>query len=105
MNRGVSNQLKRVSKLLPLQRYEFRQSYQVDKEGIELSGLTVPDGMNIEEGVNYTFNSTGTHQVNHYRRLKRAYLSNGSEGVFKYLESFVSPENINQLNQWCLSLR
>lgn len=62
--------------------------------GIELieSGQTEVDGLPVDAEKEYIQEIPLYNEVNHFRRLKRAYTSGGVEAVKRYLQPYVKDE-------------
>lgn len=62
--------------------YESILNRKVTPEDLELANADVT----IEEGKEYTMKIPMYHEVNHFRRMKKAYKANGANGVYLYLK-------------------
>lgn len=85
----VNKILKNIADRLPVQRYAYPQTYTVLGCDIEQSGLKIPEGMEIEDDKEYHFKDAAYKDVNHLRRIRKAYKKGGKKEVFKYIVPFV----------------
>jgi len=93
MKKNIEKVLKGLAGQLPKTSYNALEVSSIKGENVKLSGLELPQGMEIEEGKEYKFKVPVIIQSSHSRRIRRAYKSSGIEGVVKYVLQFVKDEH------------
>lgn len=89
----LTQALKALAKQLPKQDYQYvkkevKKGSDLFKEGVtELS-----NGEGIDFAKEYIKNVIDKNEVNHFRRLKSAFDSNGFDGLQNYLIPYLKPE-------------
>lgn len=75
--------------MLPVGNYATYESQEITGEDLLLTDTKEVDGKPIEPDKTYSFKSPVIHEKNHYRRLKRAYIKRGKEGIKAYLKIYM----------------
>lgn len=81
--------IKAIGDQLPFVKDKSDQTYSVKGCDIELSGLSVPEDMDIDLEKEYYFNDGAYVESNHGRRLLRAYDRSGKKGMINYIMIYV----------------
>ncbi len=89
----ITATLKAISNGLPGQNYSYHgriseKGDQILQRGVDKDG----DGLPVLPNKEYIRSVAMERKVNHFRRLKSAFDSNGLEGIKNYLGQFLKPE-------------
>ena len=81
--------IRAIAKILPVRQYEVNSRAKVSGEDLLLCGHKEVEGKAIEKDGEYVMPMPFYNEVNHYRRLKKAFTKNGLNGVKSYVARFV----------------
>ncbi len=93
LNKKVVKAIRELADSLPQQRYTVPDSTLVSGADLILANTTEIDGVPVDPEKLYDYHLPRYHEVNHKRRLKRAFNSRGKKGVIDYCGPFIPPEN------------
>lgn len=93
-------ELRGIAKHLPYARYAVMSSYEMSGADLKLSGYgEMPEYKDkLEDDKIYAIPAPAYYQVNHFRRMKKAYLREGVPGVVKYCKPYFDQEKLKQRN-------
>jgi hypothetical protein len=77
---------------LPVDGYSVKDTCKVSGEDVLLSNTNEINGEEVDPEKEYLMNIPRYHSVNHKRRMKRAFKTNGLDGLISYLKKYTKPE-------------
>ena len=89
MTNTEQKKIRVIAGLLPEFKYSINERVEISGEDLLLSGTSEVDGKPVEEGKTYWMKSPVILEGEHYRRLKRRFISRGSQGIVDYLSLYV----------------
>lgn len=92
MKKLTALKLKELGQFLPEDHYVSKDSTKVLGKDLELWNLEGKTPEEIDSEKEYTMNIPCYCNVNHGRRIKRAYKANGREGIKAYIKQYIVPE-------------
>lgn len=92
INTNANRFINGISKQLPPQGYSVRDTCKVSGKDVLLSNTNEINGEEVDPEKEYFMNIPRYHEVNHKRRMRRAYISSGVEGLINYLKKYPKPE-------------
>lgn len=81
-----------IAKQLPREQYASQSAVVLDGAKVIECGTKEVDGLPVDPDAKYTQYTPLYNDKNHVRRIKRAFDSNGVEGVTKYVLPYVKEE-------------
>ena len=81
-----------IAKQLPREQYASQSAVVLDGAKVIECGTKEVEGCPVDPEAKYTQFIPLFNDKNHFRRIKRAFDSNGAEGVQKYLSPYVKEE-------------
>ncbi len=93
LNKKTGKAIRELADSLPQQRYTVPDSTLVSGADLILANTTEIDGVPVDPEKLYDYHLPRYHEVNHKRRLKRAFNSRGKAGVIDYCNPYLLPES------------
>lgn len=85
--------IRAIAQILPSSLYACSEPVEISGEDLLLSGTKKVEGKDVEAEKVYYMQSPVYREKNHYRRIKKAFISKGKKGVELYIKDFMqSPE-------------
>ena len=84
LNKKTDSDLKKLAKLIPAAYTEISLYREVLGAHLLSAGILTLHGKAVEPNDKYTYPLKFKQPVNHYKKLKNAYLNNGDKGVSDY---------------------
>lgn len=91
INPLLAREIKDLAKALPESQYTTRETDRIKGSELLLTGVKEVDGEPVKPEEYYTMKNPVLHEVNHERRLRKAYTKYGLEGIRQYIKRFIKP--------------
>ena len=100
MNSLEQKKIRAIAGILPIRLYGSNETVEISGEDLLLAGTKEVEGKEVIAEKVYYMKSPVYREENHYRRMKRAFISRGSKGVEGYIKAFMkSPEYADHITK------
>jgi len=89
MNSLEQKKIRAIAGILPIRLYGSNETVEISGEDLLFAGTKEVEGKEVIAEKVYYMKSPVYREENHYRRMKRAFISQGSKGVEGYIKVFM----------------